>query len=253
MQRRPSKPWLTLEACFCAFMLCGCGSSDVLARAHLVEVVSVAPREQPVVALTVTRPSVTRQIVGWIDRLRPVPRGVFNCPLFDAVEPTVTLTFRTRARGAALATVSETDYGFGSGACNPLTLAVPGHKTRALLGGRFLERLQRLLGVNFGFGSAVIEGGIYMAGGPEVSRRRSIAGHVTLYLARTLRQPHSRQLSSETIPRSGQHFYFEEGPGVYYLRASSLHGKPAGCPPTTVTVRAGETADVSVPWGCLVK
>jgi hypothetical protein len=244
---------LLLVGCVCAFAVAGCGTANTLSGAHLVKVVSAVSGEQPFAAIAITRRSEIRRLADWIYRLRPVPKGVFNCPAFAAVEPTVTLRFLARANGRVLATATETDYGFGSSACNPVTLAVRGRKARHLIGGRFLEQVQRLLGVNFGFGIGTIKGGIYMAGGPVVSQTRSISGRVELYLARTGLQPRRERVSVETIPRNGQHFDFLEGPGVYYMRATSLNGEASECPPTTVTVRAGKTLQISVPWGCNVK
>jgi hypothetical protein len=251
--RTRSKPALSVIACVCTIAVAGCGSGHPLAGAHLVDVVSAVPGEQPVAAIAIARQAEIRHLAGWIDRLRPVPKGIFNCPAFTAVEPTVTLRFLARANGRVLATATETDYGFGSSICNPLTLAVRGQKTRHLIGGRFLEQLQRLLGANLGFGTGTIKGGISLAGGPAASKTRPIAGRVQLSLALTRLQPRSERISVEMIPRDGQHFDFVEGPGVYTLRATSPNGQPSGCPPTTVTLRAGETLHVSVPWGCAVK
>lgn len=253
MPSRRSSSLLLLAAFVCAFTISGCGSSNPLAGARLVEVVSAVPSEQPVVAVTIAKQAEIRRLANWLDRLRPIPKGTFNCPAFGAIEPTVTLRFLARADGRLLATVTETDYGFGSSVCNPITLAVPGEHRRELIGGRFLEHLQRLLAVNFGFGTGTIKGGIYMAGGPIASKAKTISGRVVLYLARTRLEPRSERVSVETIPRNGQHFDFVEGPGVYSLRATSPNGKPADCPPTTVTARAGKTLELPVPWGCNVK
>jgi hypothetical protein len=173
--------------------------------------------------------------------------------LLDAVEPTVTLTFRAYAKGPVLAKATETDYGFGSTVCNPLTVTAPGRRTLSLVGGEFLERLQRLLGVNFDFGMGAIKGEIYMAGGPAPSRTRPIAGQVELYRARELPRYGRGPLSVETIPRSGQHFDFVAGPGVYYLRSTSLNGRPSDCPRITVTVRVDEITHAAVPWGCTIR
>ncbi len=174
------------------------------------------------------------------------------CPLLDSVEPTVTLTFRAHAKGSVLAKAAETDYGFGSTVCNPLTVTVPGRKTLSLVGGHFLERLQHLLRVNFGFGTGTIKGEIYMAGGPAPPTKRPIPGQVELYLARDLPHFGRGSLMTETIPRAGQHFDFMEGPGVYELKSASLNGKPSDCPPVTVTVRVDQTAQAAVPWGCTI-
>jgi hypothetical protein len=241
---------VTASVCACVVSGCG-GGNNVPDGASLVQVLSAAPGAQPYVAVTVTKPSTTRRVLTWINRLHPVPHGVYNCPAFTAVEPTVTLTFRAHARGPVIAKASETDYGYGSGPCNALTVTSPGHKTRFLIGGQFLEQLERLLDVNFGFGEGSIRGAIYMAGGPAPSKK-PIAGEVRLYLAHRPSHYSSAALSNETLPQPGKFGFSGVGPGDYYLRAS-VHGKPSGCPRTAVTVRAGTTTIANVPWGCNIK
>jgi hypothetical protein len=209
------------------------------------------PGAQPSVAVTVTKPSRSRRIVAWINRLHPVPNGIYNCPAFSAVEPTVTLAFRGHAEGPILAKAAETDYGYGSGPCNALTVTSRDRKTRFLIGGRFLEHLQRLLGVNFGFGEGSIKGAIYMAGGPAPSKR-PIAGQVWLYRADRPSRYTNEAVSNETLPRPGGFVLSGIGPGVYYLRASA-HARPSGCSRTAVMVRVGKTTTADVPWGCNIK
>jgi hypothetical protein len=253
MRRLNSK--VVLIASVCACVISGCGTSNapnVADGARVVQVVSAVPGAQPTVAITATGSSTTHRIVAWIDRLRPVSHGAYNCPLLDAVEPTVTLTFRARARGSVLAKAAETEYGFGSTVCNPLTVTSPGHKTLSLVGGQFLERLQHLLRVNFGFGIGTIKGEIYMAGGFGPHTKRPIPGKVELYLERNQTRYGRGPLMTETIPRPGQHFDFTEGPGVYDLRSTSLDGSPSDCPRITVTVRVNETTHAAVPAGCAI-
>ena len=253
MRRLDSKVVLIASVCACVIGGCGTGKvPDVPSGVRSVEVVSAVPGARPTVAITVAKSSTTRQIVAWLDRLHPLPHWAHTCPLLDAVEPTVTLTFRADANGSVLAKATETDYGFGSTDCNPLTITAPGRKSLSLVGGQFLERLQHLLRVNFGFGIGTLKGEIYMAGGPAPSKR-PIPGQVKTYLARKLPHHGRGPLSVEIIPRSGQHFDFALGPGVYYLRSTSLNGKPSGCSRITVTVRVDEITNTAVPWGCTIK
>jgi hypothetical protein len=219
--------------------------------ARLVEVISAPTGERPTTAVTVSDPSTARQISSWINRMHPVPSGVYNCPDLAAREPRVTLTFRMHAKDRFLAKATETDFGFGSYPCNPLTVTVPGRKNRSLVAGRFLERLQRRLGVNFGFGEGTLRGEIYLAGGPAPRSMKPLAGHVTLYLTHQLPRPGSTAISNETIPRPARFDFSGLGPGVYLLSAT-VNGKPSDCPRTRVIVRVGRTAHASIPWGCTI-
>jgi hypothetical protein len=238
-------------ASVCACALAGCGGSpDVPTGAKLVQVSSAVTGQRPTAAVTVTDPSTASRISTCINRMRPVPSGVYNCPNLDvAGKPRVTLVFRTHAKARGLAKAAETDFGFGSYACNPLIVSVPGHKNRFLIAGQFLERLQRLLGVNLGFGEGTLKGEIYLAGGPAPRSKKPLAGHVTVYLTHQLPRSGSAPISNETMPRPAQFDFSGIAPGVYFLRAS-VRGKPSQCPQTMVTVRVGRTTRASVPWGC---
>jgi len=254
MAARRSMSTLVVLASVCLCALAGCGSTNATSSnlpdgARLVQVISAFTGEHRIAAVTVTDPSTTRRISGWINRMRPVPNGPTNCPDLTAVEPGVTLTFRAYARGPVLAKATETDFGFGSYACNPLTVTVPGSRSRSLVAGQFLERLQRLLSVNFGFGEGAIKGKIYLAGGPAPSIMKPLAGHVTLYRTHQPPQVGSTPIASATLPRPAEFKFSGLGPGVYFLRAS-VKGAPSRCHQTSVTVRVGKTAHASIPWGC---
>jgi hypothetical protein len=254
---RRSTSTLVAMAFVCVCVLSGCGtifvSPDVPAGASIVKVVSQAAGEPPTVSLVVSSSSTVRRIASSINRLHSVPSGTYNCPnAGPAGEPTVTLTFRAHKNGAVLAKAVETDFGFGSYPCNPMTISVPGRKDRFLVGGQLLERLERLLGVNFGFGEGNLKGEIYEAGGPATPSRRPIAGQVRLYLTHELPRPGSTSITYERLPQPGPFAFTNLAPGVYLLRAS-VHGKLSGCPRTRVTVLVGKTTHASIPWGCNVK
>jgi hypothetical protein len=238
-------------AVVCACAVGGCGSGGVPNGARLVHVASRDVGEQPPVAVTVTASAKVRRIVGWIDRMRPVPSGSYNCPAMIAIEPIIRLTFRAHPKGPVLARASEIDYGYGSFPCNPLTLTVPGRKPQSLIGGRFLERLQRLLGINLGFGEGTIKGKIYMAGGPLALSKTPLAGRVSLYLTDQPSRNANTLNRSETLPRPGQFIFTDLGPGAYYLGAT-VKGKSFDCPRVKVVVRAGKTTYANVPWGCTI-
>jgi hypothetical protein len=85
-----------------------------------------------------------------LDALPAAKSGTYYCPMIRADSPTVRFSFRA-ANGRVLARASMLDAFKGrSGPCNPIAFSLPGHPERPLTGGRFLLRVQRLLGVRFG-------------------------------------------------------------------------------------------------------
>jgi hypothetical protein len=89
------------------------------------------------------------RIERWLDALPAAKSGIY-CPMIRADSPTVRFSFRA-ANGRVLARASMLDAFKGrSGPCNPIAFSLPGHPERPLTGGRFLLRVQRLLGVRFG-------------------------------------------------------------------------------------------------------
>lgn len=97
--------------------------------------------------VSVTSAEKVDRIVRWFDRLPTVRPGTFYCPLLIN-GPTITLTFRSangavaRARYAA----DSPDGGLVSSQCDPISYSIGGRSRKALVGGRFLQRVQRLLG-----------------------------------------------------------------------------------------------------------
>jgi hypothetical protein len=91
------------------------------------------------------------RIERWLDALPAAKSGTYYCPMFiRAGTPTVRFAFRA-SNGRVLARASLLDAFKGrSGPCNPIAFSLPGHRDRPLTGGRFLLRVQRLLGVSFG-------------------------------------------------------------------------------------------------------
>jgi hypothetical protein len=95
----------------------------------------------------VTEPAKIHRIVHWVDRLPTVRPGRFSCPMLIH-GPTVTLVFRdaggvlARARYAA----NSVGHSLVSGQCTPIRLTVRGRREKPLIGGRFLLRVQHLLG-----------------------------------------------------------------------------------------------------------
>jgi hypothetical protein len=137
------------------------GSTAIRVDAQVVWVVARSPREAvPAGARQVdlregrrppfrlTAPAEVARIVRWLDELPVVQPGAYSCPLLVS-GPVIVLDVRGR-RGALLARARFALYGPGrslvSTQCNPLGFAVRGRRQRPLVGGRFLPRLERLLG-----------------------------------------------------------------------------------------------------------
>ena len=125
-------------------------SERVPAGVGEIDITSALPGKPPTVSRHVTAPSDVRTIVGWIDRMQIVqPFGAMSCPAFIYPAPVVTFNFRAAGGGPLLAKAMLIDYCFSSFSCNPVTFAIRGHTEKPLLGGDFLARVQRLLGVRF--------------------------------------------------------------------------------------------------------
>jgi len=137
------------------------GSTALRVDAQVVWVVARSPREAvPAGARQVdlregrrppvrfTAPAEVARIVRWLDELPVVQPGGYACP--DLVSgPVIVLDVRGGG-GALLARARFALYGPGrslvSTQCNPLGFAIRGRRERPLVGGRFLLRLERLLG-----------------------------------------------------------------------------------------------------------
>jgi hypothetical protein len=89
------------------------------------------------------------RIERWLDALPAAKPGTYYCPMIRPDSPPVRFAFRA-ANGSVLARASMLDAFKGlSEPCNPIAFSLPGHRARPLTGGRFLLRVQRLLGVRF--------------------------------------------------------------------------------------------------------
>jgi hypothetical protein len=95
----------------------------------------------------VTDPAKVTKIVRWFDRLHTVRPGVFACPMLVA-GPTITLVFRgaTGVLARAGYAADFPDHSLVSTQCTPIRYSVGGRRQKALIGGRFLPRVQQLLG-----------------------------------------------------------------------------------------------------------
>lgn len=224
------------------------------------------------VRVNVTDPGQVRRIVDWINRMKPVPRGTYSCPEILPSEPTVSLAFRASAGGPVLARASETDNGSGATPCNALWVSVPGPCPsrspschggggQELLGGRFLERLQRLLKVHFGFGYGNIAGTLSPTSGRQllavVRERRpasTTSGYYVYLGLDTSRYPQwGLGFIGYPVNRRGQFSSDGLPGGIYLLDWGAGQGQPFNCPPTRVIVRVGHTTHARIPVDCPTK
>jgi hypothetical protein len=238
----------------------GAGAS-IPEHVAVIQIASAAGLEPPSVKTTVSARAKVHQIVAWIDQMKPVAPGFYTCGATAGIEPTVSLTFRASRTGRVLARASETDAGFGSGQCNPLTISRPGDKPVAVIGGMFLERVERLVGVDLGFGFGKIDGTLVRAGGPLPSpstHRHPPAGDpspfmVNVYLAHPRAFPGygNGLLFGSSVNRHEQ-FSIGIAPGAYLLNATQAGRKP-DCQRITAIVRVGHTTHTDIPVGCTIK
>ena len=121
----------------------------VPAGVHVVKVTSARPGAPAIVSVSVTAPRTVGRIVSLVDRMSTVQPGAYSCPALMAGKPVVTFAFQAAAGLPVLAQASLTDYGFGSGPCNPVSFSIGGRAQKPLIGGSFLAEVQRLLGVRF--------------------------------------------------------------------------------------------------------
>lgn len=240
-----------------------------MAAIRITDATGLAPLA---VSVNVTASREVRQIIGLIDQMKRVPRGTYSCPETLPTEPTVSLAFRASAGGPVLARASETDDGSGATPCNPLWVSVPGPCPsrspschggggQELLGGMFLERVQRLLKVNFGFGYGNIVGTLSPLGGrplPAVVSARLPAGSSSGYYVNLGLDPNrfpdwGLGFIGFSVNRRGQ-FRSDSLPGgVYLLDWGKGQGQPFNCPPTRVIVRVGRTTHARIPVDCATK
>ena len=124
-------PAVLAVACVCVG---GCSSSQPgpgawipggIAAIRITDATGLSP---VAVRVNVTAPGKVRQIIGWIDHMKPVPAGgVHNCPEILPSQPTVSLAFRASAGSPVLARASESDDGSGATPCNAFWVSVPVH------------------------------------------------------------------------------------------------------------------------------
>lgn len=117
----------------------------VPAGVHEITVVKGWRGRPPLFSRAVSAPAKVRKIVAWLDALPIVQPAAISCAALPAA-PRVTFQFRAAPAGRLLAQASMGDYSFSSD-CNPVAFSIGGVPQKPLMGGEFLGRVQRLLGV----------------------------------------------------------------------------------------------------------
>lgn len=122
------------------------------AAAHEVDISSAVVNGPKTVTLTVTATAKVRSIVALLNSLPIVQPVVYSCPaLIVTGARVIGLTFRAAAGRVSLARATYVAYShlaYTSGPCNPVQLTIGAHRHKPLLGGDFLKRIQRVLGVS---------------------------------------------------------------------------------------------------------
>jgi hypothetical protein len=126
-------------------------SERIPAATRIVQIDSAVPGAAAGGRVTITRGPQVRSIVAVLNRLPIVQPGVTACPAL--IDPkTITMTFRARGSGPALAVLRFVDYrpwkAAYSSECAPVQLTIGGRVRAALDGGGFIRRIERIIGVS---------------------------------------------------------------------------------------------------------
>jgi hypothetical protein len=126
-------------------------SERIPAATRIVQISSAVPGAADSGSLTITRDGEVGPIVVLLNRLPIVQPGVTGCPGLMLPAKTITMTFRARPRGAALAVLRFVDYrpwkAAYSSECEPVQLSIGGRRRAALDGGGFIRRIERIIGL----------------------------------------------------------------------------------------------------------
>jgi hypothetical protein len=126
-------------------------SERIPATAHAVDLSSAVLNGPTTVTLTVTSAADVRSLVSLLNALPIVQPGLYSCPgLIENGARVITFSFRAFAAGPLLARatyVAYPDLAYDSGPCDAIDLTIAGRRQKPLVGGDFLRRVERLLGV----------------------------------------------------------------------------------------------------------
>ncbi len=122
------------------------------AATHEIDISSALVNGPTTVALSVTGEAKVRSIVALLDSMPIVQPAVYHCPaLIGTGARLIGLDFRAATGGELLARATYVAYrglAYSSGPCNPIELMIGADREKPLLGGDFLRRIQRVLGVS---------------------------------------------------------------------------------------------------------
>jgi hypothetical protein len=126
-------------------------SERIPSATRIIQITSAVPGAADGGRLTVARDAQVQSIVALVNRLPIVQPGATACPaLIDG--KTITMTFRSRPSGPALAALRFVDYrpwkAAYSSECAPVQLSVAGRQRPALDGGDFIRRVERVIGLS---------------------------------------------------------------------------------------------------------
>jgi hypothetical protein len=125
-------------------------SERIPAGTRVVEIDSRVPGAADGGHVVITQTAQVAGLTAIVDRLPIVQPGWGSCVLLrDPRE--ITMTFRARAGGPALAALRFADFrpwrAATSGRCEPVELSIGGRRRHELNGGRFIHRIEHLLGL----------------------------------------------------------------------------------------------------------
>jgi hypothetical protein len=126
-------------------------SERVPARTREIDITTAKLAGQTTAALSVTNAAKVRRIVSLINAMPIAQPGLISCPELQVDGARViTIKFQARAGAPPLARATYTDYPpltAPSGRCTPISFSIGGRVQHPLIGGDFLKKLQRILGV----------------------------------------------------------------------------------------------------------
>jgi hypothetical protein len=116
-----------------------------------IDITSHRPPGQPSELARVTNLRKIRQAVAVFNAMPIVQPIVYHCPELRGGGPVITFTFRRGVGGPAVAQVSFTEFpnlDAVGGPCTAVELTIHGRRRHPLIGGDFIRRIDKLLGID---------------------------------------------------------------------------------------------------------
>jgi hypothetical protein len=127
-------------------------SERIPAATRIVQISSAVPGTADGGRPTITRRGQVGRIVALVNRLPIVQPGATGCPGLMLPAKTITMTFRARVGGVALAVLRYVDYRpwktAYSSECEPVQLSIGGRRRPALDGGALIKQIERIIGLS---------------------------------------------------------------------------------------------------------